>query len=147
MQNLRRQDATSSCLEQRPDHPLNGRYRGIGAPCIIIRHSGSVSPPEFSRPDILRPRNPTSTRRESQQKEIDMHHSIKHLAVAILLVLGLSASTAQAQTTLVSDDFSSNALGNSNRLRVENTADEWIATTPLAGVSSCLLYTSPSPRD
>ena len=65
-----------------------------------------------------------------------MHHSIKHLAVAILLVLGLSASTAQAQTTLVSDDFSSNTLGNSNRLRVENTADEWIATTPLAGVSS-----------
>ena len=77
-------------------------------------------PLEFSRPDIFRPR-------KSQQKEIDMHNSIKHLTFAILLVLGLSASTAQAQTTVVSDDFSSNTLSNSNRLRVENTTDEWVA--------------------
>ena len=70
---------------------------------------------------------------KSTQKELDMQHSIKHLAFAILF--GLSASIAQADVILM-DDFSSNTLSNSNRLRVENTADEWIATTPVGGVSS-----------
>ena len=96
-----------------------------------------------------------------------MHHSIKHLAVAIFLVLGLLASTAQAQTTLVSDDFSSNTLGNAGTtpdatsegavLRVLDLASQPAGESSLQISDGtrfvpkdnypCLLYTSPSPRD
>ena len=56
-----------------------------------------------------------------------MSKTLQHLIAATLLALGLFASTAQAQVVIATDDFSADTVSIDNRLRLENTTDDWVA--------------------